>query len=89
MAHAYLVEETKTQKRRLVAASAPANAIAHCAKSAFTAQRVEGPVLDALVKGGMELEHVTQPRPEGEASGTAEGTQEPAGEGEDQPKPRK
>lgn len=73
-AFAYLVEDTKTKKRRLVSASAPANAIAFCAKGLFTAQRVEGAVLDTLTST-MTLEHVTQPRPEG---GAAEG-----GEGKD------
>jgi len=64
LSHAYLVEETKTKKRRLVAASAPANAIAFCAKEAFTAQRVEGAVLDTLT-ASMTVEHVTPPKPEG------------------------
>lgn len=70
--HAYLVEETKTKKRRLVAASAPANAIAFCAKAAFTAQRVEGAVLETL-KATMELEHVSPPKAEeGEGNKPAE-----------------
>lgn len=66
MAHAYLVEDTKTKKRRLIEASAPANAIAFCAKDNFTAQRVEGAVLDTLVAANMTLEHVTPPKPDGE-----------------------
>ncbi len=68
----YLVEETKGKKRRLIIASAPANAIAFCAKGAFTAQRVEGAVFDTL-KATMELEHVSPPKVEGEpASGGGE-----------------
>lgn len=69
---AYLVEETKSKKRRLIAASAPANAIAHCAKGLFKAQRVEGAVFDTL-KGTMELEHVTQPRTAAEGQDGGEG----------------
>jgi hypothetical protein len=72
---AFLVEETNGKKRRLVAASAPANAIAFCAKTMFTAQRVEGAVFDTL-KATMELEHVSPPKAE-----------EPAGDGGEGNKP--
>ena len=75
---AYLVEDTKTKKRRLITASAPANAIAFCAKGMFTAQRVEGAVFDTL-KSTMDLEHVSPPKPEG-----AEGAD---GDGKDASKP--
>lgn len=80
MAFAYLVQDTKSKKTRLIEASAPANAIAFCAKDAFTAQRVEGAVLDAL-KTQMTLEHVSPPKPEGgEAAG---GTGDAKNGGED------
>lgn len=61
MAFAYLVEDTKTKKRRLIEAGSPANAIAFCAKGMFTAQRVEGAVLDTL-KSAMEMEQVSPPK---------------------------
>ena len=57
----YLVKETATAKKRLVEASAPANAIAHCAKDAFTAQRVDGAVLDSL-KDVFTVETVAKPK---------------------------
>ena len=52
---AYLVTEKKSGKKRLIDASAPANAIAHCARDQFQAQRLEGPAL-AVVMDSMELE---------------------------------
>jgi hypothetical protein len=57
----YLVKEAATGKKRLVEASAPANAIAHCAKDAFTAQRVDGAVLDSL-KEVFPVEAVAKPK---------------------------
>lgn len=81
---AYLVEEAATKKRRLVAASAPANAIAFCAKGSFTAQRVEGAVLDTLMST-MTLEHVTQPKPEGGEEPQGDGDNGTGGDG-DKPK---
>jgi hypothetical protein len=66
----YLVKDTATGKKRLVEASAPANAIAHCAKDAFSAQRVDGAVLDSL-KEVFTVEAVAKPKV---------GEEEPAGD---------
>lgn len=48
MAYAYLVKQKSTGKRQLLEASSPSIAIAEAAKDDFTAQRVEGEVLDML-----------------------------------------
>ena len=56
----YLVKETATGKKRLIEGAAPANAIAFCAKDAFTAQRVDGDVLDSL-KDVYTVETIAKP----------------------------
>lgn len=61
----YLVKEVATGKKRMIEASAPANAVAHCAKDLFSAQRVEGAVLDSL-KELIPVETIAKPKVEGE-----------------------
>ncbi len=65
----YLVKETATGKKRLLETAAPANAISHCAKDLFTAQRVDGAVLDAL-KEVYTVETIDKPKV-GEEEGSA------------------
>jgi len=72
----YLVKEVATGKKRLVEGGAPANAIAHCAKDAFTAQRVDGAVLDTL-KEALTVETVAKPKVGEEGAEAGDGT--PAG----------
>lgn len=52
---AYLVTRKSDGTKKLIDASAPANAIAHCAKGDYQAQRVDGPVLETLMST-MEVE---------------------------------
>lgn len=72
-AYTYLVEEKGKDKPRLLEAGAPATAIAHCAKDTFTAQRVEGAVLKALIGSGMKVEKITTPAPAAPAADAAAG----------------
>lgn len=53
----YMVKNKETGTTQLIEASSPANAIAYCAKENFTAQRVDGAVLDAL-KMSMAVESI-------------------------------
>lgn len=71
---AYLVTHKSTGKKRLIDASAPANAIAHCAKDDFQAQRLEGPALDVILDG-MELESASSRNTSTEDDGTDTNTE--------------
>lgn len=79
MAYFYLVADKKTGKgTHLAECSSPSVAIADAAKDMFTAQRVEGAVLDALKstmtvrKIGKDAEPATPPAGEAKEPGTGD-----------------
>lgn len=85
MAFHYLVTNAGTKEKTLVEASSPAVAISHCAADLFTAQRVEGSVLDMLkdslpvVKAGRATSET------GETGAQEPAGDPPAGESDDKP----
>lgn len=77
----YLVTDKKTKKMHLAECSAPSVAIADAAKDLFTAQRVEGPVLDALkATPGMELRKLTKPKTDPQPAGQEAGQEQDGAE---------